>query len=106
MRLDSDDPCPPGEHKIAFDSRVGMSRCTRCGQSSQSLTTNPRTAVEGDYRVVCRGVEGSGACSIGPSEVIPEALPRLATERYSEHQRAAVERDGEPHDAEVIQFEA
>lgn len=98
------DPCPPGEHELAYDVRRDMRRCKHCGCPAQQLAANPRTAVKGDYRVVCRGTRGGDCCSIGPSDVIPAALPKLAIERYNEHQREAMRRDGEPHDAEVKEF--
>lgn len=99
-RLDHSSPCA-GAHELGYDSRVGMSRCAHCGRSAQTLTADPRAPVAGDYRVVCRGVGGDGVCPIGSSE--PTPFRSAAVERYNAHQREAVARDGEPHDAEVIE---
>ena len=101
-RFDIGTPCEPGEHELVFDRRADMHRCQGCGLSAQTIVAHPRTAVKGDYRVVCRGAEGDGVCAIGPS--VPTPTKEFAIDDYNAHQREAVERDGQPHDAEVIQF--
>ena len=83
-------------------NRAGHKVCKHCYTSLQTITSGSRSPVAGDLRVVCDGIDGDGVCSIGPSEPIPPALEDHALGLYNAHQREAVERDGQPHDAEVI----
>lgn len=97
--------CPPGECELIWDKETLLRRCRKCGYPSQALVDEgSRHPMPGDYRLVCYGPldDESEVCPIGPGEATPHKS--TAIEDMNDHQRKAVEVDGEPHDVEVIRF--
>lgn len=98
IKQDPNGPCPAGECDLGYN-RDKVKICRKCGYTAQTLTGgHHRHPLPGDYRVICH----TEPCSIGPSEATPHRT--TAIEKMNEHQRTAVEEDGEPHDVEIVQF--
>lgn len=99
MTLDFSD-CPP--HDLGYHYKTKMRRCKKCGSFAQDITSHPRAACVGDFRVVCEGVDGDGVCPIGPS--LPTCMIGRAKDYLEEHQEEAKELDGCLHKAKIIQL--
>lgn len=94
------EPCPPGHCDMGYN-RDGMKLCRKCGYTAQTLCSGrSRHPMPGDYRVICH----TTPCPIGPSRVIPGVFEDAPIEAMNEHQREAVEIDGEPHDVEIKEY--